>query len=150
MRLTAGCVTFNSAAAAVKLPLRAAASKTNRALLEGSMRRSSGITPCYGRGENLAIAGFCQVWCHWHDSLKTGCSGEDLVRRTLRPRMLQNAVYKAGLWRAVRHAIRGHGRGRSLDKRAESVEIRSASKAYGAVRALDDVSLSVGAGEFVS
>src|SRR4051794_30842482 len=42
------------------------------------------------------------------------------------------------------------GRGRSLDKRAESVEIRSASKAYGAVRALDDVSLNVGAGEFVS
>src|SRR3954447_10689100 len=41
-------------------------------------------------------------------------------------------------------------RGRSLDKRAESVEIRSASKAYGAVRALDDVSLNVGAGEFVS
>jgi putative spermidine/putrescine transport system ATP-binding protein len=37
-----------------------------------------------------------------------------------------------------------------LDKRAESVEIRSASKAYGAVRALDDVSLAVGAGEFVS
>jgi putative spermidine/putrescine transport system ATP-binding protein len=37
-----------------------------------------------------------------------------------------------------------------LDKRAESVEIRSASKAYGAVRALDDVSLNVGAGEFVS
>src|SRR4051812_18212080 len=41
-------------------------------------------------------------------------------------------------------------RGRSLDKRAESVEIRSASKAYGAVRALDDVSLNVAAGEFVS
>src|SRR6516225_7297771 len=41
-------------------------------------------------------------------------------------------------------------RGRSLDKRAESVEIKSASKAYGAVRALDDVSLNVGAGEFVS
>jgi putative spermidine/putrescine transport system ATP-binding protein len=37
-----------------------------------------------------------------------------------------------------------------LDKRAESVEIRSASKAYGAVRALDDVSLNVAAGEFVS
>ncbi|WFU42931.1 ABC transporter ATP-binding protein [Bradyrhizobium sp. CB82] len=37
-----------------------------------------------------------------------------------------------------------------MDKRAESVEIRSASKAYGAVRALDDVSLNVGAGEFVS
>lgn len=37
-----------------------------------------------------------------------------------------------------------------MDKRAESVEIRSASKAYGAVRALDDVSLDVGAGEFVS
>ncbi|SFU55102.1 ABC transporter ATP-binding protein [Bradyrhizobium arachidis] len=37
-----------------------------------------------------------------------------------------------------------------MDKRAESVEIKSASKAYGAVRALDDVSLNVGAGEFVS
>ena len=37
-----------------------------------------------------------------------------------------------------------------MDKRAESVEIRSASKAYGSVRALDDVSLNVGAGEFVS
>ena len=37
-----------------------------------------------------------------------------------------------------------------MDKRAESVEIRSASKTYGAVRALDDVSLDVGAGEFVS
>ena len=37
-----------------------------------------------------------------------------------------------------------------MGKRAESVEIRSASKAYGAVRALDDVSLNVGAGEFVS
>ena len=37
-----------------------------------------------------------------------------------------------------------------MDKRAESVEIRSASKSYGAVRALDDVSLDVGAGEFVS
>ena len=37
-----------------------------------------------------------------------------------------------------------------MDKRAESVEIRSASKAYGAVRALDDVSLNVSAGEFVS
>src|SRR3954467_13440758 len=44
----------------------------------------------------------------------------------------------------------GTWRGRSLDKRAESVEIRSASKAYGAVRALDDVSLNVAAGEFVS
>src|SRR5438045_3386315 len=48
----------------------------------------------------------------------------------------------------ARHA--GHRRGRSLDKRAESVEIRSASKAYGAVRALDDVTLNVAAGEFVS
>jgi putative spermidine/putrescine transport system ATP-binding protein len=37
-----------------------------------------------------------------------------------------------------------------LDKRAESVEIRSASKIYGAVRALDDVSLNVAPGEFVS
>ena len=44
MRLTAGWLTFSSAAAAVKLPLRAAASKTNSALLEGSIRRSSGIT----------------------------------------------------------------------------------------------------------
>lgn len=37
-----------------------------------------------------------------------------------------------------------------MDKRAESVEIRSASKACGAVCALDDVSLNVGTGEFVS
>ena len=44
----------------------------------------------------------------------------------------------------------GHDGVDRLDKRAESVEIRSASKAYGAVRALDDVSLNVGAGEFVS
>ena len=62
----------------VKLPLRAAASKTNRALLEGSIRRSSGITPCYARGENLAIAEFCQVWCHRHDSLKTGLASEEV------------------------------------------------------------------------
>src|SRR5689334_15291875 len=56
MRLTAGWVTLSSAAAAVKLPLRAAASKTNRAWLEGSMRRRSGITSDYAFGENLAIA----------------------------------------------------------------------------------------------
>jgi putative spermidine/putrescine transport system ATP-binding protein len=37
-----------------------------------------------------------------------------------------------------------------LDKRAESVEIRHASKHYGAVRALDDVTLNVAPGEFVS
>jgi putative spermidine/putrescine transport system ATP-binding protein len=37
-----------------------------------------------------------------------------------------------------------------LDKRAESVEIRGASKTYGAVRALDGVTLSVAPGEFVS
>ena len=40
--------------------------------------------------------------------------------------------------------------GPSSNKRAESVEIRRASKNYGPVRALDDVSLSVAAGEFVS
>jgi hypothetical protein len=62
----------------VKLPLRAAASKTNRALLEGSIRRSSGITPCYEPGENLAIAEFCQVWCHWRHSLKAGLASEDV------------------------------------------------------------------------
>ena len=40
MRLTAGWVTFNSAAAFVKLPSRAAASKTKSALGEGrSLRR---------------------------------------------------------------------------------------------------------------
>jgi putative spermidine/putrescine transport system ATP-binding protein len=39
---------------------------------------------------------------------------------------------------------------RSLNKKAESVEIRRASKNYGAVRALDDVSLNVAPGEFVS
>ena len=43
----------------------------------------------------------------------------------------------------IRGAAGNAKRGRSLDKRAESVEIRSASKAYGAVRALDDVSLNV-------
>ena len=37
-----------------------------------------------------------------------------------------------------------------MDKRAESVEIRGASKTYGAVRALDGVTLSVAPGEFVS
>ena len=37
-----------------------------------------------------------------------------------------------------------------MDKRAESVEIRHASKHYGAVRALDDVTLNVAPGEFVS
>jgi putative spermidine/putrescine transport system ATP-binding protein len=37
-----------------------------------------------------------------------------------------------------------------LDNRAESVEIRGASKTYGAVRALDGVTLSVAPGEFVS
>ena len=37
-----------------------------------------------------------------------------------------------------------------MDKKAESVEIRSASKVYGAVRALDDVSLDVAPGEFLS
>ena len=40
--------------------------------------------------------------------------------------------------------------GRSSNERAENVEIRRASKHYGAVRALDDVSLNVAAGEFVS
>ncbi len=40
--------------------------------------------------------------------------------------------------------------GPSPNKRAESVEIRRASKTYGAVRALDDVSLRVAPGEFVS
>ena len=40
--------------------------------------------------------------------------------------------------------------GPSSNKRAESVEIRRASKTYGAVRALDDVSLNVAPGEFVS
>jgi putative spermidine/putrescine transport system ATP-binding protein len=39
---------------------------------------------------------------------------------------------------------------RSSRKRAESVEIRRASMNYGAVRALDDVSLKVAPGEFVS
>src|SRR3981081_4057436 len=56
MRLTAGWVTFNSAAAAVKLPVRAAASKTNSALLEDSIRRSSAMTSDYAAGDNLAIA----------------------------------------------------------------------------------------------
>lgn len=37
-----------------------------------------------------------------------------------------------------------------MDKRAESVDIRSASKSYGFVRALDDVTLNVAPGEFVS
>ena len=37
-----------------------------------------------------------------------------------------------------------------MDKRRESVEIRSASKSYGAVRALDDVTLNVAPREFVS
>lgn len=37
-----------------------------------------------------------------------------------------------------------------MDKAAESVEIRSASKSYGDVRALDDVTLSVAPREFVS
>ena len=37
-----------------------------------------------------------------------------------------------------------------MDKAAESVEIRSASKRYGEVRALDNVSLNVAPGEFVS
>jgi len=40
----------------VKLPLRAAASKTNSALPEGSIRRRSFITSGYAAGENLAIA----------------------------------------------------------------------------------------------
>ena len=40
--------------------------------------------------------------------------------------------------------------GRSSNERAENVEIRRASKHYGAVRALDDVSLNVAPGEFVS
>ena len=40
--------------------------------------------------------------------------------------------------------------GPSSSKRAESVEIRRASKTYGAVRALDDVSLNIAPGEFVS
>jgi putative spermidine/putrescine transport system ATP-binding protein len=41
-------------------------------------------------------------------------------------------------------------RGRSLGKGGESVDIRSASKRYDAVRALDDVTLSVAPREFVS
>ena len=40
--------------------------------------------------------------------------------------------------------------GRSPNERAENVEIRRASKHYGTVRALDDVSLNVAPGEFVS
>jgi putative spermidine/putrescine transport system ATP-binding protein len=40
--------------------------------------------------------------------------------------------------------------GRSVVKGAESVEIRSASKSYGEVRALDNVTLNVAPGEFVS
>jgi putative spermidine/putrescine transport system ATP-binding protein len=37
-----------------------------------------------------------------------------------------------------------------VDKGAESVEIKSASKSYGEVRALDNVTLNVAPGEFVS
>jgi putative spermidine/putrescine transport system ATP-binding protein len=40
--------------------------------------------------------------------------------------------------------------GRSLENGGESVEIRSASKSYGAVLALDDVTLNVAPREFVS
>jgi hypothetical protein len=40
--------------------LRAAASKTNSAWLEGSIRRSSGITSAYAEVKYLAIAGFGQ------------------------------------------------------------------------------------------
>ena len=40
--------------------------------------------------------------------------------------------------------------GRSLGTGGESVEIRSASKSYGAVRALDNVTLNVAPREFVS
>jgi putative spermidine/putrescine transport system ATP-binding protein len=40
--------------------------------------------------------------------------------------------------------------GRSLDTGGESVEIRSASKSYGAVRVLDNITLHVAPGEFVS
>ncbi len=42
------------------------------------------------------------------------------------------------------------GDSRVLEQGGESVEIRSASKSYGAVRALDDVSLTVAPREFVS
>src|SRR6266571_862769 len=41
-------------------------------------------------------------------------------------------------------------RGRSLDQGGESVDIRAASKSYGAVLALDNVTLSVAPREFVS
>jgi len=43
-----------------------------------------------------------------------------------------------------------HGEGRSLGTGGESVEIRSACKSYGAVRALDNVTLKVAPREFVS
>ena len=47
------------------------------------------------------------------------------------------------------HAL-GNATGSIIGPRRRSVDIRAASKNYGAVRALDDVSLNVGAGEFVS
>jgi putative spermidine/putrescine transport system ATP-binding protein len=45
---------------------------------------------------------------------------------------------------------RSNGEGRSLGSGGESVEIRSASKNYGAVRALDKVTLNVAPREFIS
>ena len=47
-------------------------------------------------------------------------------------------------------AAKSNGEGRSLGSGGESVDIRSASKSYGAVRALDDVTLNVAPREFVS
>src|SRR3982074_537093 len=44
----------------------------------------------------------------------------------------------------------GNREARALDTGGESVEIKSASKSYGAVRALDNVTLSVAPREFVS
>jgi putative spermidine/putrescine transport system ATP-binding protein len=47
-------------------------------------------------------------------------------------------------------AAKSNGEGRSLGSGGESVDIRSASKSYGAVRALDDVTLNIAPREFVS
>lgn len=64
--------------------------------------------------------------------------------------------YAGGLVRRGRHDNRAYWRktkerkGGSLQHGGESVEIRSASKKYGAVRALDQVTLNVAPREFVS
>ncbi len=98
----------------MKLPQRAAASKTNSAFALGNFLRRFGMTSCYARSNNLGIAA-----------------------KKFATYISPNAAPLA--------------RKNAMDARAKTgVSIRSAGKRYGPVVALDDVSLDIAPGEFVS